>query len=194
MAVSEKEKMLSGEFYDSSDLELKTLREKAHRMCLEFNGLYDTDKKRETILSELLDLQGENIYFQGPVQFDYGCFTKIGKNFYANFNFTCLDSAPVTIGENVFVGPNVSIYTPLHPLSYKERNQYLKADGGFTCKESAKPVVIGDNCWLGGSVVVCPGVTIGAGCVIGAGAVVTKDMPAGFLCVGNPCKPIRKIE
>ena len=112
--------------------------------------------------------------FHGPIQFDYGCFTSIGTNSYANFNFTCVDCCPVTIGENVFLGPNVSLLTPIHPLRWQERNQYVKQDGTPTDTEYAKPITIGNNCWIAGNVTICGGVTIGAGCVIDAGSVVTK--------------------
>ena len=131
--------------------------------------------------------------FHGPIQFDYGCFTSIGTNSYANFNFTCVDCCPVTIGENVFLGPNVSLLTPIHPLRWQERNQYVKQDGTPTDKEYAKPITIGNNCWIAGNVTICGGVTIGAGCVIGAGSVVTRDIPPNSLAVGVPCHVVREI-
>lgn len=106
---------------------------------------------------------------------------------------TCVDCCPVTIGDNVFIGPNVSLLTPMHPLRWQDRNQYLKADGTATDKEYAKPITIGDNCWLASNVTVCGVVTIGEGCVIGAGSVVTRDIPANTLAVGVPCRPIREI-
>ena len=128
-----------------------------------------------------------------PVQFDYGCFTSIGTNFYANFNFTCVDCCPVTIGENVFLGPNVSLLTPIHPLRWQDRNQYVKQDGTLADKEYAKPITIGNNCWIAGNVTICGGVTIGDGCVIGAGSVVTRDIPPNSLAVGVPCHVVREI-
>ena len=186
--------MLAGKLYDPSDPELASLRRRAHELCLEFNGLKEGDEtRREEVLRELLPDLGEGSFFQGPVQFDYGCFTHIGKNSFANFNFTCLDVCPVTIGSNVFFGPNVSLYTPLHPLRWQERNIFVKPDGTGTDREYGKPIVIGDNCWIGGSVTICAGVHIGEGCVIGAGSVVTRDIPAHSLAVGNPCRPIRQI-
>ena len=106
-------------------------------------------------------------------------------NVYFNANCVVLDCAKVKIGENTFIGPNTQFYTPIHPLDYKTRNTFI---------ESAKPITVGKNCWLGGSVVLLPGVTIGDGCVIGAGAVVTKDIPANSLAVGNPAKVIKTIE
>lgn len=190
--MNEKEKMISGQIYDPSDKELSELRVKAHRLCIEYNSLLETDLKRNEILKEL-KINGSGFYLQGPVQFDYGCFTSIGKGSFANFNFTCLDCCPVKIGENVFMGPNVSLLTPIHPLRWQERNPYQKADGSFTDKEYAKPISIGNNCWIAGNVTVCGGVTIGEGCVIGAGSVVTKDIPANTLAAGVPCKVIRAI-
>ena len=192
--MTEKEKMLSGQLYDPTDPELVALREKAHILSKRYNDTVETQEdEREEIMRELAPLAAESAYLQGPVQFDYGCFTSFGENFYANFNFTCLDCAPVKIGDNVFMGPNVSILTPVHPLRWQDRNLYTKPDGSMTDKEYAKPITIGDNCWLGGNVTVCGGVTIGSGSVIGAGSVVTKDIPAGVLAAGVPCRVIREI-
>ena len=127
------------------------------------------------------------------MQFDYGCFTEIGENSYANFNLTVLDCAPVKIGKNVFIGPNVSILTPVHPLRFQDRNMYRRADGVMTDREYAKPITICDNCWIAGNVTICGGVTIGEGSVIGAGSVVTRDIPAGVVAAGVPCRKIRDI-
>ncbi len=189
--MTEKEKMLAGKIYDPSDKELLALRVKAHKLCAEYNRLLETDKRRTEILKEL----GINpdVYLQGPIQFDYGCFTTMGANTYANFNFTCLDCCPVKIGENVFFGPNVSILTPVHPLRHQDRNPYLKLDGTTTDTEYAKPITIGNNCWIAGNVTVCGGVTIGDGCVIGAGSVVTRDIPPDSLAAGVPCRVIRTV-
>ncbi len=189
--MTEKEKMLVGKIYDPSDKELISLRTKAHKLCLEYNQLLENDKRRREILKELGI--NSNAYLQGPIQFDYGCFTSIGNNTYANFNFTCLDCCPVKIGDNVFFGPNVSILTPVHPLRFQDRNSYLKSDGTLTDKEYAKPITIGNNCWIAGNVTICGGVTIGDGCVIGAGSVVTRDIPANSLALGVPCRVIREI-
>ena len=131
---------------------------------------------------------------QGPIQFDYGVFTEFGENCYANFNFTVLDCAPVKIGSNVFFGPNVSLLTPIHPMCWQERNQFVREDGVMTDREYAKPITIGSNCWICGNVTVCGGVTIGEGSVIGAGSIVTRDIPANVLAAGNPCRVIRQIE
>lgn len=190
--MTEKEKMIAGKIYDPSDNELATLRAKAHRLCMQFNQLVEKDETRAEVLTQL-GIVGKSFYLQGPIQFDYGCFTTIGENTYANFNFTCVDCCPVTIGKNVFFGPNVSLLTPIHPLRWQDRNQYPKADGTFTDKEYAKPITVGSNCWIAGNVTICGGVTIGEGCVIGAGSVVTRDIPANSFAVGVPCKVVREI-
>lgn len=191
--MQEKEKMLAGLIYDPADQELTELRQKAHRLSKEYNDRLETDEERGRLLDELLPNKGMNVYLQGPVQFDYGCFTTIGDNSYANFNFTCLDCCPVKIGSNVFMGPNVSLLTPVHPLRYQDRNIYERKDGVNTDKEYAKPITIGDNCWIAGNVTVCGGVTIGNGSVIGAGSVVTHNIPDGVFAAGVPCKVIREI-
>ena len=192
--ISEKEIMLSGNMYDPSDSELRKLRIKAHSLSAAYNATLETETdKRSEILHELFPDIGEDAYLQGPIQIDYGCFTSIGKRTYANFNLTILDTCHVTIGDDVFMGPNVSIYTAMHPLRWQERNTFYGEDGNLTDKEYGKPVTIGDNCWIAGNVTVCAGVTIGSGCVIGAGSVVTRDIPPDSLAAGNPCRVIRKI-
>ena len=192
--MAEKEKMLAGEMYDPSDKELAKLRQHAHSICRQYNQLNETDSSRDELLRSLIPQCGKGVYLQGPIQFDYGCFTEIGENTYANFNFTCLDCAPVKIGKNVFFGPNVSILTPMHPLRWQERNMFVKEDGTLANHEYAKPITIGDNCWIAGSVTICGGVTIGEGSVIGAGSVVTRDIPANVVAVGNPCKVLKPVE
>ena len=192
--MSEKEKMLEGKIYDPTDEELTILRTKAHRLSQHYNTLFEDDDLRNTIIDELIPSKGEGLYLQGPIYFDYGIFTSFGKNCYANFNFTVLDVCPVNIGSNVFFGPNCSLMTPMHPLRWQERNIKFKDDKTAYDDEYAKPINIGDNCWISANVVITGGVTIGEGCVIGAGSVVTKDIPANSLAAGNPCKVIREIN
>lgn len=192
--MSEKEKMLAGKIYDPTDEELTILRTKAHRLSQHYNTLFEDDNLRNTIIDELIPSKGEGLYLQGPIYFDYGIFTSFGKNCYANFNFTVLDVCPVNIGSNVFFGPNCSLMTPMHPLRWQERNIKFKDDKTAYDDEYAKPISIGDNCWIAANVVITGGVTIGEGCVIGAGSVVTKDIPANSLAAGNPCKVIREIN
>ena len=191
--MSEKEKMLAGKIYDPTDEELTILRTKAHRLSQHYNTLFEDDNLRNTIIDELIPNKGEGLYLQGPIYFDYGIFTSFGKNCYANFNFTVLDVCPVNIGSNVFFGPNCSLMTPMHPLRWQERNIKFKDDKTAYDDEYAKPISIGDNCWIAANVVITGGVTIGEGCVIGAGSVVTRDIPANSLASGNPCKVIREI-
>ena len=128
---------------------------------------------------------GEGGCIISPFYCDYGYHIRIGHNFFANTNLVILDGADVTIGDNVFIAPHVGIYTAGHPLDIGRRNAGL---------EYAYPIRIGNNVWIGGNVVILPGVTIGDGAVIGAGSVVTRDVPAHTLAVGNPCRPLRKID
>ncbi|MBD5131616.1 MAG: sugar O-acetyltransferase [Clostridiales bacterium] len=193
--MNEKEKMLAGKIYDPSDPQLLPLRQKAHILCKRYNDTVETqESERKAILDELLPNRGDGAYLQGPIFFDYGVFTSVGKNFYANFNFTVLDVCPVTIGDNVFIGPNVSILSPKHPLCYEDRNPYVNARGVVTDKEYGAPITIGDNCWIAGNVTILAGAKIGEGCVIGAGSVVTGEIPPNSLAYGNPCRVARKIS
>lgn len=191
--MDEFNKMVNGKIYDPNEENLLKLRQKAHKICLEYNKLDECDPKRNELIEELLG-QKTNAYFQGPIYFDYGINLKVGKNFYANFNFTCLDVSPIKIGDNVFVGPNCSIVTPMHPFLPSERNPYVNDKNITTDKEYSKPITIGSNCWLASNVTIVGGVNIGDGCVIGAGSVVTRDIPPFSLAAGNPCKVIRKID
>ena len=192
--MNEKEKMLAGKIYDSNVEELVSLRRKSHKLCREYNNLDETDPRRIEILKELGIDNYDKIYLQGPIQFDYGCFTSFGERTYANFNLTILDSCPVKIGKDVFIGVNVSIVTPIHPMHYENRNIYFDEKKGYDVDdEYASPIEIGDNCWIASNVVICGGVKIGSGCVIGAGSVVIKDIPPNTFAAGNPCRVIREI-
>lgn len=149
--------------------------------------LYDANHDRQLIeerLRNLLGKTGENFLIEQPFLCDYGYNIEIGENFYSNVNCVILDEAAVRFGNNVFVGPNCAFYTAGHPL-----------DAGLRCSglEFARPITVGNEVWIGGNVVVLPGVTIGDGCVIGAGSVVTRDIPAACLAFGNPCRIIRKL-
>lgn len=193
--MSEKEKMLKGEPYDPTDKELFKLRAAAHRLSQDYNATYDFEaEKREKILGELLPNRGKNCFLQGPIQFDYGVFTEVGDNFYANFNFVVLDTCPVVIGDNVFCGPNVTFATALHFFDPAERRTRFTESGSPYDIELGKPITVGNDCWIASNVTVCAGVTIGDNCVIGAGSVVTRDIPANSLAAGNPCRVIREIE
>ncbi len=188
------ERMISGRLYDPSDDELTALRVKAHKLSRRYSSSDEDEvETRRAILEQLLPNAQSGLFLQGPIYFDYGIFTSFGKNCYANFNFTVLDCCPVTIGDDVFFGPNCSLLTPMHALLSDERNIRIAADGTMHDFEYAKPIVIGNSCWIAGGVTVCGGVTIGSNCVIGAGSVVTRDIPSGCLAAGNPCRVIRKI-
>ena len=182
--MEEYTKMISGEDYNPNDEYLVSLRQKAWNLSREFNNEPD-DLVREEILKTLVPKIGDKCFVTPNFFCDYGCNTELGDGVYFNTNCVILDSAPVKIGNNTLFGPNVQIYTPAHPLDYKTRNTGI---------EIAKPITIGENCWIGGGVIILGGVTIGNGCVIGAGSVVTKDIPENSLAVGNPAKVIRKIE
>lgn len=192
--MTEKEKMLQGFIYDASDKELVEMRRKSHKLCKLYNDTFeDEEEKRSQIIAELLPNSKKGLYLQGPIQFDYGVFTSFGENCYANFNLVILDCCEVTIGNNVFFGPNCTVATPIHPMCAEERRIQQKSDGTLFNYEYAKPIVIEDDCWLASNVTVCGGVKIGKGSVIGAGSVVTKDIPENSFAAGNPCRVIRKI-
>lgn len=193
--MTETEKMFAGKLYDPFCEGMPEARTRAHALCLEYNCLAETQtEERKKILDELMPDRGDGVYLQGPVYFDFGTHISMGRNSYANFNFTVLDENRVTIGENVFIGPDCSILTPVHPLCHEDRNTFFnKKTGKYTNLEYSAPVVIGDNCWLGGRVTVLPGVTIGEGSVIGAGSVVAKDIPPHSLAFGVPCRAVREI-
>ena len=186
--------MRNGKLYDVSDKELANLRRIAHKSCKDYNETYeDEDEKRREILERFCPNLGDGTYLQGPIQFDYGINFYTGKNCYVNFNLVALDCAPIILGDDVFIGPNCVIGTPIHPLLTAERKMYAKEDGTLYNLEYAKPVVIGAGTWLASNVTVCGGVKIGKDCVIGAGSVVTRDIPDNVFAAGNPCRVIREI-
>lgn len=192
--MTEKEKMLNGFLYDTSDGELVHQRDMARDASERFNRTMESEKeKRLKILKGLLGGIGEDTEVFPTVKFDYGCNTFIGSGCYINFNAVFLDCAQIRLGNNVFVGPNVSFLTPIHLLLARERNLRTAADGHKYMMEYCLPITVEDNVWMGGSVTVMPGVTIGHDSVIGAGSVVTKDIPSGVIAVGNPCRVLRKI-
>lgn len=191
--MTQQEQMLTGQIYDSGDATLLALRQKARKLSQDYNNLADGDPKRASIIADLIPNMGTECEIQGPIAWDYGRFTTIGNQVFINYNFTALDCAPITIGDNVLIGPNVSLLTPIHPLRYQQRNIQARPDGSLYSLEYAKPITIEKNCWLAGNVTVIGGITIGEGSVIGAGSVVTRDIPANSLAVGNPCRVIREI-
>ncbi|WP_250288083.1 sugar O-acetyltransferase [Streptomyces atroolivaceus] len=179
------ERMLAGDLYIADDPEIARRQQHAMRLAARFQAAYteDADAAR-TILAELLDSVGEGVDLRPPLYVDYGSNISIGARTFVNYHLTALDVARITIGEDCQIGPNVQLLTPTHPVEPEPRRDKL---------EAALPITIGDNVWLGGGVVVCPGVTIGDNSVIGAGAVVTKDIPADVVAVGNPARVIRSV-
>ena len=192
--VKEEERIFQGIVFCPGDPELVALKLRTHNLNVDYNNTYEDEyEKRAAILGEILGEMGEGTCIQGPIAFHYGKHTKIGRNFFGNFNLTIQDDGEVTIGDRCNFGPNVTIVTPIHPMVPEERNALLGPDGKPKRLCYAKPVHIGSDVWLGANVVVCPGVTIGDGCVIGAGAVVTRDVPPRTFAAGNPCRVIREI-
>ncbi|MDD2554236.1 MAG: sugar O-acetyltransferase [Desulfotomaculaceae bacterium] len=181
---SEKEKMLAGDLYDASDEELVRERENARNLTFEFNHTRPGEKgKRQEILRQLINAKG-SFYIEAPFNCDYGYNIEVGENFYANYGCIILDVNKVEIGDNVLLAPNVQIYTATHPINPMER---------LTGKEYANSVIIGNNVWIGGGVIICPGLKIGDNVTIGAGSVVTKDIKDNIVAAGNPCRVIKKI-
>lgn len=184
---TEREKMLAGEIYDANyDEELLSERLKAKDICFEYNNLKPSElEKRTELLKKLIGKTKNRFNIEPSFWCDYGYNIELGENFYSNHNLVILDAAKVKFGDNVFIAPNCGFYTAGHPLNKDERNKGL---------EYAKPITVGNDVWIGGNVVVLPGVTIGDNVVIGAGSVVTKDIPSGVVAYGNPCRAIREVE
>lgn len=183
---TEKEKMLSGELYNALDKELSRERMECRKLLKLLNDSAPEEiKKRQEILKKLIPNSGKNLWLEPPFHCDYGTNIYIGKRVFFNFNCVILDVASVKIGSRSLFGPNVQIYTATHPMNHTERASML---------ESAKPIEIGEDVWVGGSAVICPGVSIGDRSVIGAGSVVTKDIPSDVFAAGNPCKIIKSIS
>lgn len=178
-------KLRAGKVYDALNPGFIKRLERTRAKIYEYNLLHpDEGNKRTEILRELLGGCGKNIQINQPFRCDYGDNIFLGEDFFANFNLTILDEAEVSIGNNAFIGPNVSIYTACHPLDSSSRN---------TGAEWAEPVTIGNSVWIGGSVTILPGVTIGDNVVIGAGAVVTRSFPSNVVIAGNPAKVIKHL-
>ena len=177
--------MLLVKRYDATDQELVKQRLNAKDLCFELNQIKPSNlEKRNSIINKLLGYQPDNLELLSPFTCDYGNNIVLGKNVFINSNCYFMDGAKITVGDNVFIGPSCGFYTANHPLDYQTRNQGI---------EQALPILIGNNVWLGGNVIVLPGVEIGDGCVIGAGSVVTKDIEANSIATGVPCKVIKKI-
>lgn len=176
--------MVSGREYDATHPYLLERLNATKDRIWEYNKMRPSMlKERNELLRGLLGKSDGDTFINQPFYCDYGSNIRVGRRFFANFNFTVLDEALVTIGDDCFIGPNVSIYTACHSTDPIERNSR---------REWAKPVTIGDNVWIGGSVTILPGVTIGSNVTIGAGSVVVKDIPDGCVAVGNPCRVVKR--
>jgi maltose O-acetyltransferase len=186
MDKTEKQKMLAGELYRSTDAELVAGRQNARRLTRLYNSTTEQEiERRSQILGELLGAVGPTIEIEPPFYCDYGSNIYAGDGFFMNFGGVILDCCPVHIGEKVMCGPSVHIYTATHPTDPEARLSGL---------EFAIPVRIGNNVWIGGGAIICPGVTIGDHTTIAAGSVVVKDIPARVVAGGNPCRIIRHLE
>lgn len=182
---TQKEKMLAGELYIADDPDLARDSLAARHAMLEFSRVYEEHSERaQGILRQLFSHFGEGAHIRPPLYVDYGQYISFGKGSFVNFGLIALDVAPITVGCDVQIGPNVQLLTPTHPIDPELRRQKY---------EAAEPINIGDNVWLGGGAIVLPGVIIGENSIIGAGAVVTRDIPANVMAVGNPARVIKQI-
>ena len=180
-----RERMLAGDLYIADDPENGRRAQRAVQLAHGYHQASLADPLAVIpLLAELLGTLGEGAYVKPPLYVDYGEQLHIGARTFVNYNLTALDVATITIGEDCQLGPNVQLLTPTHPVAPGPRRDKL---------EAAKPIAIGNNVWLGGGVIVCPGVTIGDDSVVGAGSVVIRDIPAGVLAVGNPARVLRSI-
>ncbi|MFE4330844.1 sugar O-acetyltransferase [Streptomyces sp. NPDC056831] len=179
------ERMLAGDLYIADDPDIATSQQRAVRLAALYQAAYteDTEAARP-VVAELIGDLGVGAHIRPPLFVDYGTHITVGQDTFINYNLTALDVAPITIGRDCQIGPNVQLLTPTHPVEPQPRRDRL---------EAAKPITIGDNVWLGGGAIVLAGVSIGDNSVIGAGAVVTKDIPANVVAVGNPARVIRSI-
>lgn len=181
---TEKDRMLAGKMYNANDPELVQDRLHARQILYAYNhSRPDEIPERQALLNQLFQ-SNTTCYLEPMFQCDYGYNISFGENFYANFNCVILDVCLVSFGKNAFLAPNVQIYTATHPLDALER---------ISGQEYGKPISFGDNVWIGGSSVICPGVKVGHNVVIGAGSVVTKNIPDNVVVAGNPARIIKKL-
>ncbi len=181
---AQKDRMLAGELYQADAADLVAERIACQVLIAKFNAAAD-DSERQRILPRLFDSVGAETFVMPRLQCDYGYNVRIGRNTFINYDAVLLDCATITIGDDVSIGPRVQLLTALHPMEDHEARRQRW--------ESAAPIMLGDNAWLGGGVIVCAGVRIGADAVIGAGSVVTRDVPARVFAAGNPCRVIRAL-
>lgn len=191
---TERDKMLAGELYDCRDPQLMARHLKARELCFAHSQCPPADKKSQAaLLQELFGHMGSEVWVEGPFFCDYGENIFLDDGVFINMNCVFLDCNSIHIGKHTLIGPNVQLYAVSHPVIAHER---MPAGGKNLLSPYADysaPIHIGNNCWLGGSVVVLQGVTIGDNVTIGAGSVVTKDIPDNVLAVGNPCRVVRQL-
>lgn len=195
--MDEHEKCLAGELYNCHDEIFLEYKDKARAILKEYNALaYNRKDEKYALLKSLFGSIGEQVSVGLPFICDYGCNIHIGSHVSINMNCTFVDCNEITIGDNVLIASNVQIYTAAHPVELADRlvPDWQPGSGTYFCNTYALPVSIGNGCWLGGGVIVLPGVSIGDGTVIGAGSVVTKNIPANCVAAGNPCRIIRQIN
>jgi maltose O-acetyltransferase len=183
---SEKNKMLAGELYDARDPQLSAERRRARLLFKALNDTRDDQQEeRARLIRELIPNAGKDVWIEPPFYCDYGSNITLGDKVFFNFNCVVLDVCAVHVGSRTLFGPAVQIYAATHPLSARQRSAGL---------ESGKPVWIGEDAWIGGGAILCPGVKVGSRTVIGAGSVVTRDIPDDVFAAGNPCRVVRQIE
>lgn len=183
--MNDRERMLAGQLYCSNDPGLLAQRRRAQGLCRAYNATTGEEPgQRRALLEELLGGMGENCSIEPPFRCDYGSNITVGDHFYANYDLIVLDVCPVRFGSHVMVAPRVSVFAATHPIDAGVRDQMLEYGG---------PVTVGNHVWIGGHTVIGPNVTIGEGAIIGYGSVVTRDIPAGVIAVGNPCRVLRRI-
>jgi acetyltransferase-like isoleucine patch superfamily enzyme len=180
--------------YDASDPELSKSRFRARAWCHKYNHTFPVDpevpdfdllkSKRAESLKQIIGKVPDDIFIEPPFYIDYGCNIRFGDRFYSNFNLTILDCGIVTIGDRVMIGSNVSFFAATHETEVQSRREDV---------EFAKPITVGDDCWIGGHAVILPGVTIGEGCTVGAASVVTRDVPAWSVVMGSPARVVKKV-
>ena len=192
--MTEREKMLAGQLYDCGDPELLTRWNQAKDLVRDYNATDSADlEAKDRILGELLGGRGKNLWITAPFYVDYGNNIYFGDNCEVNMNCTFLDDNRIVIGDHALIAPNVQIYTAFHPTNPYDRFGEPREDGSFAfCRTQTAPVIIGDRVWIGGGVIIMPGVTIGDNVVSGAGSVVTKDIPSNVIAYGSPCRVVRE--
>ena len=192
--MTEREKMLAGQLYDCGDTELLTRWHQAKDLVRDYNATDSADlEAKDRILGELLGGRGKNLWITAPFYVDYGNNIYFGDNCEVNMNCTFLDDNRIVIGDHALIAPNVQIYTAFHPTNPYDRFGEPREDGSFAfCRTQTAPVIIGDRVWIGGGVIIMPGITIGDNVVIGAGSVVTKDIPSNVIAYGSPCRVVRE--